>query len=113
VHELALAESAIQLIEDAARRERFRRARVVHMEIGALSCVDADAFRFAFEAASTGSCAEGARLEIVEIGGEGACRGCGFHAAMPSPHELCPQCGTHALKVLRGTEMRVKDLEVD
>ncbi|MBN8461723.1 MAG: hydrogenase maturation nickel metallochaperone HypA [Dechloromonas sp.] len=113
MHELSLAESAIALIDDAARREHFHRVRVVRMEIGALSCVESDALRFAFESASRGTCAEGARLDIVTTPGEGECAGCGIRAAMETLYDLCPKCESRPLKVVRGTEMRVKDLDVE
>ncbi len=113
MHELSLAESAIALIEDAGRRESFHRVRVVRMEIGALSCVEPEALRFAFESASHGSCAEGARLDILPIPGEGECAACGIRAAMETAYDLCPQCESRPLTVVRGTEMRVKDLDVE
>lgn len=113
MHELSLAESAIALIEDAARRERFHRVRVVRMEIGALSCVEPEALRFAFESASAGTCAEGARLDIVAVAGEGECVACGIRAAMETAYDLCPKCESRPLRVLRGTEMRVRDLDVE
>ena len=88
MHELSLAGSAVELIEATARREGFSRVRVVWMEIGALSCVEPDALRLAFEAAARGSCAEHARLELIgaldeRLGGvptmaaEGAAKGGG------------------------------------
>ncbi|ATE62828.1 hydrogenase maturation nickel metallochaperone HypA [Thauera sinica] len=113
MHELSLAESAVGLIEDAARRERFTRVRVVRMEIGALSCVEAEALRFAFESASLGTCAEGARLDIVAVPGEGECAACGIRAAMETLYDLCPRCESRPLRVLRGTELRVRDLDVE
>lgn len=113
MHELSLAESALGLIEEAARREGFARVRVVRMEIGALSCVEADALRFAFDSATLGTCAEGARLDILTVPGEGECGACGIRIAMETLYDLCPQCETRPLKVLRGTEMRVKDVDVE
>lgn len=113
MHELSLAESALGLIEDAAQREGFSRVRVVRMEIGALSCVEADALRFAFDSAALDTCAEGARLDILTMPGEGECGACGIRAAMETLYDLCPRCESRPLTVLRGTEMRVKDLDVE
>lgn len=113
MHELSLAESAIELITDAARREGFTRARRIRFEVGALACVDADALRFAFESAALGTCAEGAQLELLAIAGEGECPRCGARAAIESLYDLCARCDSGPLKVLRGTELRVKDLDVE
>jgi len=113
MHELSLAENAVALIEAAAQREGFTRARVVRMDIGALSCVDAQALRFAFESAALGSCAEGARLDIDTVPGEGVCPSCGQHCAMEQLYDVCPHCDGVPLRVCNGTQMRVKDLDVE
>lgn len=113
MHELSLAQSVIDLIEGAARREQFTRARVVRLEIGALSCVEPEALCLAFECASRGSVAEDARLELLRIDGLGRCRACGHEAFMESLYDPCPSCGEVPLDVLQGTQMRVKDLDVE
>jgi hydrogenase nickel incorporation protein HypA/HybF len=113
MHELSLIESILELIQDAARREGFSRVRVVRLEVGALSCVETSALEFAFESASMKTCAEGARLEMQIIPGLGRCSVCGAHASMEALYDLCPACDGHPMVVLSGTEMRVKDLDVE
>lgn len=113
MHELSLAESALELIVDAARREGAVRVRRVRLEIGMLSCVETGALRFAFEVASTGTCAEGARLDILTVAGEGRCSACGISAGMETGYELCPQCQTRPLQVVRGNGMRVRDIDIE
>ena len=113
MHELSLAESTIELIEGAARREDFSRVRVLRMEIGRLSCVDAEAFRFAFESVAAGTCAEGAQIEIDAVAGAGECPSCGTAAAMEAIYDLCSRCGGHPLRVLRGMEMRITTMDVE
>lgn len=113
MHELSLAENAIAIIEDVARRECFARVRIVRVELGALSCVEPEALRFAFASASLGSCAEGARLEILAVAGEGLCEACGARAPMETVYDLCSRCGIRPLKVLCGAEMRIRDLDVE
>ena len=112
MHELSLAENAVALIEDAARREGFARARVIWLEVGALACVEPQALRFALESATRGSCAEGARIEIVHQSGAGTCRSCGQRCTMASRYELCPHCGS-VLEATQGTALRIRDLDVE
>lgn len=113
MHELSLAQSIIDLVEQTAARERFVRVRRLGLDIGKLACVEVDALQTAFASASRGTCAEGAQLDIVEIAGQGECSACGLRAPMPSLYELCPQCGERPLSVIQGTEMRVRDLDVE
>ena len=113
MHEMSLAQNVVDCIEDAARREPFRRARVVRLAIGQLACVEPGALALAFEAAALGTCAEGARLLLETIPGWGQCPRCGHQDAQETLYDLCPTCGTAPLRPLRGTDMRVRDLEVD
>ncbi|MBE0625893.1 MAG: hydrogenase maturation nickel metallochaperone HypA [Burkholderiales bacterium] len=112
MHEMSLMEGVLQLIEDAARLEKFSRVTTVWLEIGQLAGVEAEAMRFCFEAATRGSVAEGARLEILAIPGSAWCAQCSAAVAMSETPAACPQCGTYQLRVTGGTEMRVKELEV-
>ena len=41
MHEMALAEDVLRIVEDTARREGLRRVRAVWLEIGQLASVDA------------------------------------------------------------------------
>ncbi|MEN9315786.1 MAG: hydrogenase maturation nickel metallochaperone HypA, partial [Pseudomonadota bacterium] len=67
MHELSLAENAIELIEMTARREGFTRVHRICIEIGVLSCVEPEALRFALEAAGTGTCAAGAEIDFERV----------------------------------------------
>lgn len=113
MHEMSLAEGVLQLIEDAAQRERFGRVKTVWLEIGRLSSVEPDALAFCFDAVTHGSIAEGSRLEFIETPGSGWCPQCNETVAMNALYDACPHCGGYSLKVSSGTEMRVKELEVE
>ena len=113
MHEMSLAESVLEIIEDAARAQKFRRVRTVVLEIGRLAAVEAEAMRFCFEAVTHGSIAEGARLEIIETPGEGRCIACGRTVPLQEQYGLCPECGSPQIEIVAGNQMRVKNLEVE
>ena len=113
MHEMSLAESVREIIEDAAREQGFSRVRTVWLEIGQLSCVEPEAMRFCFDAAMEGSIGKGARLEIIEIPGSGRCEACGETVEMQEQYGLCSKCGSPRIQIINGDQMRVKDLEVD
>jgi len=113
MHEMSLAESALQIIEDAAHQQGFKRVKTVWLEIGQLSCVEQEAMRFCFDAVINGSVADGAKLEIVETPGEGRCAQCGQESQIASLYEACPQCGGYTMQVIAGDAMRVMELEVE
>jgi hydrogenase nickel incorporation protein HypA/HybF len=113
MHEMSLAEGIIQLIEDAARDQGFTRVRAVWLEIGRLSSVEPESLRFSFDVVTRGSLAEGSRLEIVDVPGTAWCLQCSRSVDLPALHEACPHCGGYQVQVTGGTEMRVKELEVE
>lgn len=112
MHELALCEGVLRIIEEEAVKRQFRRVESILLEIGRLSHVDPQAMEFCFEAASKGTLAEGARLEIKRPRGEARCMECDRTVAIESRADPCPGCGGFRLRVTAGEDMRVKELEV-
>lgn len=113
MHEMALIGSVLRILEQEAVRQNFSRVRTVWLEVGVLSHAEPAALAFCFEAASTGTLAEGARLEILRPNGEARCLDCAATVAISDRLAPCPQCGGHRLEVIGGAELRVKELEVE
>lgn len=113
MHEMSLCESVLQILEEQARVQHYRRVRRVRLEIGALVAVDEQAMRFGFEAVTRGSLAQGAILEIIPLPGQAWCRWCRRPVEIAQRFEPCPRCGGYQLRVIGGDELRIKDLEVD
>ena len=65
MHEAALMQSLMRRIDEIARAERARRIVGVSVWLGALSHMSAAHFTTHFEQASTGTLAEGARVEVM------------------------------------------------
>ena len=113
MHEMSLAEGMLQLIEDAARAQSFTKVSVVRLEIGQLSGVEPEAMRFCFDAVIRGTLAEGALLKVIEVAGEGLCFNCHQTVPLAARYDPCPACGGYPVQATGGTEMRVKELEVE
>lgn len=113
MHELSLAESLVQLIEQAAAGQGFTRVRKAWLEIGALAGVEPEALRFGFEVAARASCAEGAALEILSVPGVAWCYACCRSVTIAAYQDGCPECGGLRLRVTGGDRLRLKELEVE
>jgi hydrogenase nickel incorporation protein HypA/HybF len=113
MHEMSLAEGMLQLVEEAARREKAQRVKTIVLEIGQLASVETSALEFCFAAVAAGGPASGARLVIVDVPGAGVCLACERQLAMDSLFGVCPDCGSHRLQATAGTEMRVREMEVE
>lgn len=113
MHEMSIAESIVEIAEEAARREGAVRVRTVFAEIGALAGVEIEALRFCWDAVTREGLAVGAGLEITRIPGQGWCLDCSEAIALLSSFAPCPRCGGCQIAITGGTEMRVREIEVE
>jgi hydrogenase nickel incorporation protein HypA/HybF len=113
MHEMSLAESVLEIIENSAAQHGCTKIHAVRLEIGQLAGVEAEAMRFCFDAVTRGSIAAGAALEIVETPGQGWCPACQAGVPVAARYEPCPLCGSFGVGITGGTEMRVKELEME
>ncbi len=113
MHEMSLAEDVLQLINEASVKDQFTKVVTVWLEIGQLSSVEPQSMAFCFDAIKRGSVAAGARLEILALPGVGWCEDCATSVPMSDAFCECPQCGGYQVRITGGTEMRVKELEVE
>ena len=113
MHEMSLAEGMVQILEDNAKTQNFKKVLCVWLEIGQLSHVDPEAITFCFEAVTKGTLAEGAKLEILRPPGQAWCDDCVEQVEIADRVNGCPKCGGHRLIVTDGEDMRVKELEVE
>ncbi|WP_418321353.1 hydrogenase maturation nickel metallochaperone HypA [Piscinibacter sakaiensis] len=110
---MSIAGSILQLVEEAAQREPFRRVRELHLMVLTLSCVEAGALRFALESIAPGTLLEGAELAIDEARGRGRCRECGRESEMTDRWQACADCGAGGLVVTAGSELKLVDMLVE
>lgn len=112
MHELSIALSIVDMaLEEAERRNVTIDA--VHLDLGPLSGVVAEALRFSYEMASTGTSLEGSRLMIKELPIEVYCPACQGPQTLTSVQRFCcPVCGTPTEEVIHGRELVITALEV-
>jgi hydrogenase nickel incorporation protein HypA/HybF len=113
MHEMALAQGVLEVIQRQSQKSPFARVNAVTLEIGALSGVEPEAIAFCFDAVTRGTIAEGARLKIDRMEGGGTCIECGANVRLRERFDACPECGAYGVQPQRGLEMRVKELDVD
>ncbi len=113
MHEMSLAESVLQIIEDTALKQGYTRVKTVWLEIGQLACVEQESLRFCFDVVMRDSVAHQARLEIIEMAGQGRCAQCLIEMPIAALYQACPNCGSYEIQVTAGDEMRVKEIEVE
>ena len=112
MHEASLAGGVLQLVEDTAAREGFKRLLALRLEAGQLAGVDVRALRFALESLAPGTLLDGATIEIEEPPGQAWCLACCRTVALPQRGDACPSCGGYQLQPTGGAELRVLDMQV-
>jgi len=107
VHEVSLMKNLLAIVEKAAADQGGSPVSLVHLRIGEMSGVSADALRFAFEVMAKGTAAEGAELEIETVPLRVRCGRCGLEAHPRDFVFICGSCGATDVEILGGREMEV------
>ncbi|MBA3907367.1 MAG: hydrogenase maturation nickel metallochaperone HypA [Pseudonocardiales bacterium] len=108
MHELSITQSVVEAITSRMGDAPVVRVR---LEVGKLSGLVPDAVRFCFEMVASGTSCAGAALEFDEPMGSARCRDCGVGFETAEVFALCA-CGSADVAVLGGTELRIKEVEV-
>jgi hydrogenase nickel incorporation protein HypA/HybF len=113
LHEITVALSLIEGIEETARTQGIERVTTVHVRIGALSGIVRDALLFSWDVATVQTVAEGSRLCIEEVPLVVFCERCeNERSPRAGTGLLCPTCGTPSPRIVRGREMQLVSMEV-
>ena len=111
MHEVGIAQGVMKIIEDETAKHGITKVSKVHVRIGELSNLVADALSFAFETITPGTVAEGAELEIEIVPAKGRCEKCDIEFPIDRFNFLCPQCDGVADEVVSGRELEVAEIE--
>ncbi|PWJ08523.1 hypothetical protein DKG34_06810 [Streptomyces sp. NWU49] len=111
MHEMSVALSVVDHVEQAVRPDGAHGVRRVHVEIGELAGVVPDALAFCFELACSGTVLEGAELVTRFLPGRASCAPCGrtWDTGMP-PDMTCAACRGGATELLSGRELRITEV---
>ncbi len=113
MHELGIAESALEMVLTQARKADAAQVERIVIRVGALSGVDVEALRFAFTAVLPGTPAEGAILQIDPVPAVAYCPDCQRDFTLEDNFFMdCPRCGRPTAVLKQGRELDLVRLEV-
>jgi hydrogenase nickel incorporation protein HypA/HybF len=113
MHELSIALSIIEGVEEELAKQESERVEVVHLRLGALAGVVKEALLFSFDMAAAGTRLEGSRLQIEDVPVTIYCAACRSERPAVSVQNMrCAECGTPGCDVRRGTELQVFAIEL-
>jgi hydrogenase nickel incorporation protein HypA/HybF len=112
MHELSIALSLLDLVEEEAER-RGCRVAAIHLRLGPLSGVVGEALASAYELAREGTPMAETELVLKEVPIVVSCPACRAERTPASAFELrCPVCGSPTPDVIGGNELEVVALEI-
>jgi hydrogenase nickel incorporation protein HypA/HybF len=113
MHELSIALSIIEGVEEQIARRPNAHVTAVHLKLGPLSGVVKDALLFSYDLACEGTCLAGSKLEIEEIPIVLYCPVCEQeHPAISISNLCCAVCATPSADIRKGSELEVFALEL-
>lgn len=112
MHELALARSLTEMVDDYAAQQGVERIKQINVRLGELSAMTR-ALYFCFGSVSEGTSCEGAKLDIDVIPLTVFCGTCDDTKTPTGRYSFrCPDCGMPTPSVVTGREMQLVSIEL-
>lgn len=114
MHEITLSQNTVEIMQGFGVENNVQRITAVWIELGGFSCVEPEAFKFCFNIACRETLAEGCILHLDEVSAKSWCYACQKNIRLLSPGVLlCPNCGSHDLRVIADDGMTIKRIEIE
>lgn len=111
MHETAIVEGLLRILERQAARHGAERILCVRVKAGRLRAVEPAQLVSCFEMFTEGTIAEGATLIVETVPVRAACRACGMEFEVPRFRLECPGCGGGDVEVIQGQELYIESFE--
>lgn len=113
MHELSLAMSVREIVEDAAKQNGAKKVNEVNIIVGEFSSVSSDALEFAMDVAKKGSVFEEAKINIKTTKTILLCSQCNQETAMKDYIFKCGACESASVRIVSGDRMYVDSIDIE
>jgi len=113
MHELSLAQSVVDIVENAAQANKVSKVSKVQLAVGQLAGVEMQSFSQGLKIASRGTVMQDAEIEITRPEGTAWCMDCAQTVPLKKYGDPCPLCGGFRLTVNGGTDFKVTGIIVE
>ena len=113
MHELGVATQICDVVTRVMEEHSASKVGEITVDVGKLSCIDPSSLEFCFEAITRGTKLEKARLKIEEISPKAKCRSCHREYDVSPDDFRCKFCGSTDFDVLVGSEISIRQVEVE
>ncbi len=114
MHEASIAISLLETVTDLCQKDGYSSIETVRLKVGRAAGILPDALLFAFDIAKASTIASQAELIIEHIPIGGFCSDCGLEFNSEERYTYsCPICSSTEIKITRGDELQIIDMEVN
>jgi len=114
MHEASIAISLLETVADLCQKEGYSSIEAVRLKVGRAAGILPDALLFAFDIAKERTIASQAELIIEYVAIGGFCSDCGSEFNSEDRYIYsCPICNSTAIKITRGDELQIINMDVN
>lgn len=116
MHEMGIAQGILDIAMDCVARHNVpqkEKIKIVSLLIGQMTGVEAESLRFCFSSLAQGTIAEDAELKVKIVPLVGRCRDCQQEFSIDDYKFVCSICGSVAVEIISGRELKVEYLEAE
>ena len=113
MHELAIARNIVNIAVDAAEKEGAKKIIQINVVAGELRGIVPEQLTFNFGLMAENTIASGAYLHLEITPVVCRCRTCQSEFPVKNYNYVCTKCRSQNIETLSGSELRVKDIEVE
>lgn len=113
MHEMSIAQSILDIAISVAQKEGASKITRVNLVAGELRGIETMQMTFCFSLAAKDTIASGAQLNIEQVPVSGHCNDCKSDFTIEEYAYICPKCGSTAIQITGGDELRLKDIDIE
>lgn len=112
----------MKTVLDSAQDKSASRVKAIHLEIGDLLFLNPEQLEFWMRELFKGTIAQDAEIKMERVKPEIKCSKCDYEGEIRlednplyhihPPAFFCPKCNTHDVKIARGNECLIRDIEI-
>lgn len=113
MHEMSIAQSILDIVDDYMAKEDGHKLTEVAIEVGELVAVVPESLVFCYDALVENTAYQGSKLVITVLPLIADCAQCHHTTKIENFNFYCSACQSTDIKVNGGQELRISHLEVD
>ena len=113
MHELSVAQSIVDIIEQHVPVPDLPKVRTVHLRIGTAAGIVVDSLEFSFGVITNETTLDHAVLAVESVPFLIRCNQCGKDSTNEQGITICSHCGSGDTTIVAGTELQIGSIELD